>query len=104
MLWAVKTRSASAPTAAGSEPAAAAAASANGSMKPGWLKYWRSLSMRGVLSAAGERAVGGRHEGQRGSHPARCHGRDGVGQVRVPVPVPPVDRQVHATRREVLPD
>ena len=53
MLCAVKTRSQSP---AGSVLAASAIAAACGPMKPGWLKNWRTLSIRGAPGPVAARA------------------------------------------------
>jgi len=51
-LCAVNTSRGPAWAAAGSPARASATAAANGSMKPGWLKYGRILSMRGAPGPA----------------------------------------------------
>ena len=88
-------------------------------MKPGWLKKCRILSIaRGarahllpgrldvveVLAAARIGPVRRGHERDRVAHAVRGHLGDGVGQVGMPVPVAPVQRQVQPAGGEVLPD
>ena len=54
-----------------------------------------------VLAAARPRRVGARDEAGRPGHPVVLHALHGVGEVRVPVAVAPVDGQVDAGRGEV---
>ena len=54
-----------------------------------------------VLPAARVGAVGGGHEGDGAPHAVVSHGPHRVGQVRRPVPVPPVDGERQAAGREV---
>ena len=63
----------------------------------------RPLDVIQVLPAAGVGAVSGGHQGDSAPHPVIGHGLHGVGQVRRPVPVPPVEGQRQAAGREVGP-
>ena len=80
-----------------------------GSMKPGWLKNTRSLSICGavgpdfclcardvlaILPAAGIRAERAGDERQRAAHAVGRHLPQRVGQQRMPIAIAPIDRQL----------
>ena len=98
--------------------AASAIDSANISTNSGWSKYCRSLTSSGarspaavaaagdvldVLSAAGVATPRRRGEHRRATNTVVAHGRDGVLDVRLPVAVAEVHRQVRCRRRPVRP-